>query len=275
MTDLRENLGWILGSIATAIAMAFGWIYESGILNTLVGIAIGAGIAYFVQTRTQKRAWKREYAVRTTEQVYGILFGDLKRIIEFLEKKYYINLAFLTWGEIQGDHRYFMVDEKFRKRLDEFSKRIETYNDACSRLEYKVFPKIMNAEVQRIFNVKPDRIANINVKYKEYERDSSTAPNIITCLKRGIHPIEDALENKDKAEISDVRWSISIQLGDGTTFLSERNSEKPDEFWKSCMRKIKEDKTYKFMIEENEKLLDETRKIRKKLVKRIEEPWKI
>jgi hypothetical protein len=30
ITDLQENLGWIIGSIATAIAMAIGWFISSG-----------------------------------------------------------------------------------------------------------------------------------------------------------------------------------------------------------------------------------------------------
>jgi len=53
MTDLRENLGWIVGSAIAAIAAFLSWFYESGLLSALVGIVIGAGITYFVQTRTQ------------------------------------------------------------------------------------------------------------------------------------------------------------------------------------------------------------------------------
>lgn len=58
MTDLRENLGWLVGSIATAIAMAVGWFISSGVVVNLLFLLIGSGITYFVQTRTQKRAWK-------------------------------------------------------------------------------------------------------------------------------------------------------------------------------------------------------------------------
>jgi len=80
MTDVRENLGWLIGSIVTALSLIFGWIYQSGVLSTLVGVAIGAGITYYVQTKTQNRAWKREYAVKIAETVYGSLFKELQRI---------------------------------------------------------------------------------------------------------------------------------------------------------------------------------------------------
>ena len=43
MTDLRENLGWLVGSIATAVAMAIGWFISSGVLINLLFLLVGAG----------------------------------------------------------------------------------------------------------------------------------------------------------------------------------------------------------------------------------------
>jgi hypothetical protein len=78
MTNSRENLGWLLGSIVTAIAMAVGWLISSGVVVNLLFLLIGFGITYFVQTRTQKRAWKREYSVKIVETVYGPFYKELK-----------------------------------------------------------------------------------------------------------------------------------------------------------------------------------------------------
>lgn len=58
MTDLRENLGWVIGSIATAIAMAVGWLTSSGVVVNLLFLLLGSGITYVVQTRTQKECGK-------------------------------------------------------------------------------------------------------------------------------------------------------------------------------------------------------------------------
>lgn len=87
MTDIRENLGYLIGSIVTTLALVLGWTFQSGILNTLVGVAIGAGISYYVQTKTQERAWKREYSVKIAETVYGSLYREVKWIIWSLENK--------------------------------------------------------------------------------------------------------------------------------------------------------------------------------------------
>ena len=60
MSDLRENFGWLVGSIATAIAMAFGWLISSDVVVSLLFLLIGSAITYFVQSRTQKRAFPLE-----------------------------------------------------------------------------------------------------------------------------------------------------------------------------------------------------------------------
>lgn len=59
MTDLRGNIGWIIGSVAATVAAFLSWAYESGLISALGGIMVGAGVAYFVQTRTQKSMEKR------------------------------------------------------------------------------------------------------------------------------------------------------------------------------------------------------------------------
>ena len=87
MNDLRENLGWIIGSVIAGTVAVLSWVFESGLFAALLGIMIGAGLTYFVQTRTQKRTWKREYAVRIAEEIYGKLFGGVKSIIDKKERE--------------------------------------------------------------------------------------------------------------------------------------------------------------------------------------------
>jgi len=149
MTDWRENLGWLIGSVATAITLALGWLFESGILNTIVGIVIGAGIAFFIQTRTQKRAWKREYSVKIAETVYGVLFNSLRRIIPSLERKIYYRMSFVGWYNMKEDHRYFMVDKKFRTKLDNFLERAQGYSRATNELRNTILAEITNEETEK------------------------------------------------------------------------------------------------------------------------------
>ena len=283
MTDLRENLGWIVVSITAGASAILGWIFSLelltifiGLFTTLIGVLIGASITYFSQKKTQERAWQREYSIKIVEEVYGDLFKDIKNVIRYLEEKLTIHLTFLEWGQIQESHRYFMVDEKFRKKLDQFSLRISTYNDAVNRLENKILPRQVNKIAKKIFGVEPNTIPNLNVdvKYREDSRDFSVGLNTVRCLKDNDDPIEYASRHEDGSEISDVRLSIHIQLRDGSAFRSDKNQEL-DKFWQLCLKRRNEDKTYQFIIEEKPKLLVEATKMMKELVKRIEEPWKI
>lgn len=272
MTDLRENLGWLVGSVATAIGVAFSWFVSSEIFATLIAVLIGFLASYFLQTKTQKRAWKREYSVKIVETVYSSLFSGIKSIILSLESRWYRQLGFESWRTIQDDHRYLMVDKKFRTKLDELRKRLEGYSTAIYELRNEILPEIANEETRRVFDVETDDKARLEVKHKKRRSLASTSPNIISCLISQTHPKEDVL--KDSSEISIVECFVNIRRRDGTTFHSHEE-KKFDEFWESCLRRMREDKTYKFIIEENDKLLEEARNVKKEIVRRIEEPWKI
>ena len=210
MTDLRENLGWLIGSIVTTIAMAIGWFISSEMFIALVSVLVGFFASYLLQTLTQKRAWKREYSVKIAETVYGALFGDLKTIIRILERGGYPQLNFGEWRDFQNDHRYIMVDERFRKKLDNFAERVEKYSSAVYNLKNIVLPKIVNEETKRVFNVESDRNTELQVKYVEGSNTSTTSLDIIECLlSKNQTPTQYFLRNKPKVLI--IEYFVRIQ----------------------------------------------------------------
>jgi len=268
MTDLRENLGWIIGSILTALAVIIGWMVQSGIVVALVSVLIGAGISYFVQTRTQKRVWKREYSIKIAETVYGSLYRDAKWVIWYLEQKHLSPLHFEEWGRIQEDYRYFMVDEEFRDKLDAFFERVRRYNVSVHELRTKILPGIINEEAEGIFKTSVQEI-KLDVRYKDGIDIVSTSPNIIECLISQTHPKDYVLRSNPEIVILEFH----IMFGQVPTDRSVE--DKFDEFWGSCLKRMKEDKTYQSILGETDRLLEEARYVKKKLVERIQEPWKI
>jgi hypothetical protein len=274
MTDSRENLGWLLGSIVTALGLIFGWILQSGVLNTLVGVAIGAGITYYVQTKTQNRAWKREYTIKIVEEVYGNLFKQVKTIIQSLEEKYYTYwISFDKWKEFQQDHRYFMVDDNFRVKLDDFDERLDKYSRSAIKLN-DVIRKIVIEETERVFGEKINQIPQVEVRYMKGYSQSSTMPDLIRCLASETHPIE--IPKRNESDVTGLELTLIITSIDNKTskipYSLNKNLEK---FWQSCIKRMKENETYRFVVEENSKILEDARKLREEIVKRIEEPWKI
>ena len=272
MTDFQENIGLLVGSVVAALSMILGWIFQSGVLNTLVGVAIGAGITYYVQTKTQNRAWKREYGVKIAEEVYGDLFKQLKNIIKSLEERYYIYwMSFDKWTEFQEDHRYFMVDEKFRSRLDGFKNKLEEYSKAAGKMGNEIRSIILE-ETEDVFGVKANQIPIPQVNYAKGYQRHSTNPDLVNCLISETHPSDMA--TKGESDITDLDFILTI------TSIESKTSHIPcaqdfDSFWKTCLERMKENNTYKFVTVENAKILEDARKLKAEIVERIEKPWKI
>jgi hypothetical protein len=274
MTDLRDSTSWIIASILAAIAIAIGWLVQSGIIVALISVLIGAGISYFVTTRTQRRTWKREYAIKAVEEVYGALFKDVRIIIQQLERKEYIysNIAFSSWANFQLDHHYFMVDQNFRARLDAFLERIGKYSQAATKLS-KNIREILIEETVRFFKIKTDQIPMLQIKYTVGYSQTASSPDLMRCLATQTHPIEFVKTIEPKA--SNVSVDLLVTSIAKRITESVSNTKEFEKFWQSCLQKTKDDETYKSQVEENTKITEEAKKLRDEIVKRIESPWKI
>ena len=270
MTDLRENLGWLVGSIATAVAMAVGWFISSGVVVNLLFLLIGAGITYFVQTRTQRKAWKREYSIKIAETVYGSLYRQVKSVVWSLEQKRLDPINFEEWGQLQQDHRYFMVDEKFRNKLDGFLEKVRKYSLDVHRLENEVLPRIIHEESKEIFKTDTEGVRiHVEIRYEEKARVISGTYDIIECLISQTNPRDSVLKRHPEAEI------LEFAMKFGQVPASSTAIGKFDDFWESCLRRMKADSNYQSLLQETNRLLEEAKSVKKEIVKRIEEPWKI
>jgi len=268
MTDIHKNLGWILFSIVITIALIISWFISFGFVINLLFLLIGFAATYFIQTRTQDRAWKREYAVKIAEEIYGNLFKQMKNIIECLEKKYYIYwISFEAWRDIQESHRYYMVNENFRERLDNFYKRLERYTHDTVELGSEV-RKIVIEETERVFGKKAREIPNLGISYTKGYSRIGTNRDLIECIISETHP------RKTEPEASDIEFTLTItSIDNQTTPIHE--SKEFDEFWQSCLRRMKKSKIYRLVTEENPKMLARAKIVREEIVKAIGEPWKI
>ena len=72
----------------------------------IVGVIVGALISYYVQTKTERKTWKREYSAKIAETVYYSLYAEVKEIKSLLEKRKFELTSFGKWREFQKDHHY-------------------------------------------------------------------------------------------------------------------------------------------------------------------------
>jgi len=154
MTDWRENLGWLIGSIATAITLALGWLFESGVLNTIVGIVVGAGIALFIQSRTQKRAWKREDFVTMRDKIYGPIFRELNEISADIEdsQTYYLLEHSKKLTEITAHYLFHNMKRDLISKFIAILDGLEKYESIHHATQTLVLQKIRD-EVKKSYQL--------------------------------------------------------------------------------------------------------------------------
>jgi len=272
MTDLRENLGWIVGSAIAGIAAFLSWFYESGLLSALVGIFIGAGIAYFVQTRTQKRVWKREYALKTADTVYGPLFEDIDKVLNNCGDTFQYVYPY-KWSEVKNTYQYLTVDEAFRNRLDKFFQRLQNYNDNFQK-SIDLMNRIVIEETLLAFPSHEESRPEFRIKP---QNRSESYIDIIESLRMKKHPENLAERGRQENEKRQYFIGLIPNKGGAIKVLAYDDEVKKafDIMWNSCSVRVEQDSLIQNLRKEYLEIVKELQSIKKELIRRIQEPWKI
>ncbi len=242
------------------------------ILVNIIFLFVGAGIGLLVQSRTQKKAWERDYSIKIVTDVYSKLFGDYNLIIKALEQKSHESLPTDGWKNIKQVGKHFMVKEKFRNRLDNFYERLKKVNDAQHSRRWDILPKIMVEEAKTIFGVETESPPRFKVKWTQNNQEASKEAPLVTSLIHETHPKEIVLRNRSEASF--VSMDVDILVA-GKKVYHPLDLEDAERYWKSCLQRMRNTENYKFIIIENDSLLGEANKLKKELSQRIEKPWKI
>lgn len=270
MEYLSENRELLIGSIITGISAAISWFLSSGIFNTLVGVLVGFLTSYYIQIKTEKRKWRREYSIQIAETVYGPLYRDIKWAVYTLENNPFSQVGFNVWNEIKDTHRYFMVDEEFRDKLDKFNEKVKEYNLEAWKLRSEVLPEIIEQEAIKTFHTKlRSNEIKLEVIYKERGILASHAFDIVECFASLTRPKDKILKGNPNREIKELRLFF------GDVKANSNDVAKFDEFWNSCISKMEKTRTYRYLTEETSILINDAKYLQNELEKRIKEPWKI
>ena len=269
---IREGVGWIIGSAIAGIGAFLSWFYESGLLAAIVGIVTGAGITFFVQSRTQKRAWKREYALKNTEAIYGPLYEDIDKVLSYCGEAFHYVYSH-KWREIKQTFQYLTIDEAFRKKLDDFYQRLDNYNNDTQKAmdlinnriteESRIaFPSYGESRLQ--FTIRAARRGESNIDINE-------------SLRLQQHPVRLAERNKRGNEIQEYFIEFSPVKGGQIQHLHYEGENKVafDRMWDTCHKKIEQDPLIQAVRKEYLEVTKGLQNIKKELVKRIQEPWAI
>lgn len=217
--------------------------------------------------------WKREYALRNTETVYGPLFQHLDSVLPYHNESVPQGVSFYKWDEIKRTYQYLMIDDKFRNRLNGLSEKTENYSVKLRnvrRLAHDIaveetrvaFPSYQ--EVFPEFNIKPPNSQIQNIHISE-------------SLIRQEHPYKSALKEKKEHETHEYFIALNpIKGGKGSLLKYESDVKRIfDEMWERCYQRIRQNTDFQAIQKEYPEIVKEIRSIRKGLIRRIQEPWKI
>jgi hypothetical protein len=276
MSKLKDNVGWLTIIVVVIIFAIVSWFFSTTIFLSAISVLVGFLASYLLLLKEQERTWRREYSVKIAVEVYGALFKAIKQCILYLET--FTRSYFVEWRDMKDDHRYFMVKEDFRERLDKFLSNTGGYSNSIDNLENKILPRIMKSCAIEVFKVEPKGEVYVSVIYKKGKGDNSTAVRTFELLMNQVSVadvIADALRFEDKLEISDAKVRVSYPaVGRPEPFFSYDKTETTS-FWELCSKKLSMEQPFKYVTKEKVSLLEEAMSIKEELSKRIEEPWEI
>ena len=226
------------------------------------------------------------------QEIYGKLKGIINNDIAILEQREYQNLSFGLWDNIQQDHRYHYFDEKFVQRCDAFLERMRKYSFAINKIDNVILPKIIRDTAKDVFQYKPEQSITLSIILynTKGEPSNSYSTDLVSCLKtkKSLSDLErKALMSLDikEAEIRETglelqylkayeplnvyRQELEKKSDYSQSKIKTSNPEFIGIFWEKCLQKVGELPEYQFVINENDKLLEEAKVLRKEFITRI------
>lgn len=271
-----DKISAIMVSVMAVVGVIGGLLVNTTftiVTGPILGVVAGFILSYFVQTRTQRRAWKRDYVIKSIDSIYGPLHDESIKIEETYNNTQrlgiYFPFIYNTWSTLKNNYKYHLIDDKnFRKEINEFYDLVEECNTLVSYAKDKVLEIIRN-KGSKFYDLAVDNI----YYFFRLPTGMRDFPDTVGCLINGIHP-RDAFKKSSEA------WEISVIFNsNGSNTSKNLNSEKDfrefDELWKIMLKDVSEDQNIPKMKLLYNKVQSENLKLRAKLVERIQLQWKV
>jgi hypothetical protein len=160
-----ESKGEVAGASVAVISSTLAilsYLWNLGILQALFTFMAGAFITYVVQHRLQidaeKRKEKREHAILMRDNVYGLIFKEVSKILENMKLVRTEGDAENNLQAIMSHYLYFTVKSDFKNQLSILLERYSKYRTIRWAAEKMVGKSIRKelAETYHVDNSNPD-----------------------------------------------------------------------------------------------------------------------
>jgi hypothetical protein len=143
---VREDLSYGLSIAGGAVIGAFSWFLNSPLLGVVTGVLLGTGLALLTQSRTQKRAWKRELGLKNIDTIYGPLYREITANLAKgapTANTSFQQLSTEEWQRIRADYLYHFVPDQLKSLLERHYVLVEKYNSLLGRVTTQVSVTIL------------------------------------------------------------------------------------------------------------------------------------
>lgn len=268
-----NKLSILIISVLATAGMAISFFVNYPIAGTVLGVTIGFVLSYIVQTKTQRRAWKRDFIIKTVDSVYGPLYDEsilIETRYDLLSStRHYYQFIINTWKAIKNNYTYHLIeDSNFRKDVESFYDLIDECNLLIS-YTYEKVGKIISSRGSEFY-----KMDVIGLGYFFKIPTGREEPILSDCLIHGIHPTDAYTKSSQRWEIQVTYRSDSS--GQTSKMLnSDKDFEEFETLWKIMLKDVNEDQKIQKMKIEYEKVQAQNIKLRAKLVERIQRQWKV
>ena len=271
---LREEVAYGISIAGGATVGALSWFLNSPLLGVVTGVLLGTGLALLTQSRTQKRAWKRELGLKNIDTIYGPLYREITANLARgapSANTSYQSLNTAEWQRIRSDYLYHFVPDQMKELLKHHYMLIDKYNSLIGR----VFLKVSQTIVQRASTFYKAPLQSI--QYGVTLRSGSVSPMMIdVCVMFGEHPrkyltaMYSDLGPISFSVILTPRGPTSVATG---TLESPEDLKKFDEFFEEVCKTVRG----LDVILEITRTLGEVnfggQEVQDRTLKQIREPW--
>jgi hypothetical protein len=275
---IRENLPVGLGIVGGAAAAGAAWFLNSGLFGVVFGVLLGTGISLWIQSRTQKRIWKRDLALKNIDTIYGPIYREITS--NLAKGAPTANTSFQTlsdseWHRIRSDYLYHFVPDQLKNLLERYYAPVEKYNNLLGRVTTQVSVTILE-EASTSYGRKVQMI-----QYGVRSASGGTLPlGIDSAVLFAEHPRERLRAMYRDILPPDPQFLVVLNVSDLTRTVAEDRDtvsdlKKFDEFFDALCKTVRE----LDVVVEISRTLGEInfagQEVQEKTLHQIREPWSI
>lgn len=255
MESKGEVAGASVAVISSSLAIA-SYIWNLGILQSIFSFMAGAFITYVVQHRLQidaeKRKEKREHAIVMRDNVYGLIFKEVSKILETMKLVRTEGDAENNLQAIMSHYLYFTVESDLKNQLSSLQERYSKYRTirwAAEKIVGKSIRKEL-ADTYHVDHLKPDTAMLLRILVGETMMSAFSLMEAIFQRK----PPKEFVETEKQKWGNGVAVQVSVSGRPDSNDLSDFES-----MYERVLREV-----------EKEPLFAEEKEQRKRLIQELE-----